>query len=922
MDAATPEQVAKLRQAIALLETQQNDFGLDLAAQVADLRQRLRDLTTISQSGSGSVATGGVAGGENSVVVAGAVYGNIYHLYQSPPGAAMLSPDDFERILNDYLRWVYQTYSRTRLYGIESVQGPPVRNLANVFVPLSLRRFAPLRRQEVEALADDMQGDTARAYRHLVDAKRHQGDRVTFRKLLPLHNHLAIIGGAGSGKSTLLAYLAAHLAAYALQRVRLAIELPEGKPALVPLVIPLRYVRDYEQLCEQSPQERLRDPRAGTLAGFIPWYLARFSPIKTAEDFLHRLLQGGGCLLMLDGLDEVVSRDARGRMRQRVEHLVQEVYPDNQVIVTAREAGYRGDAVFGDDFVRLDVQRLRSRQIRVLVARWCRQLYGTEAVSRTAELMAAIEGINDLRSDRELPPFISTPLMSTMVVSVKWGEAELPRERAKLYEACVKVILQAQYIRDDEARQDLVEWGGLWEEQRNWLAVLAVAMHAGGEAGAAVPEEQVRAALTQELAPAALDAFLVAVRHRGGLLEEKAELFQFLHLTFQEFLVARWLTKQRHEGLPHLQPHLGEDWWREVALLTYGFAQMDHPPFARVYLEWLSTQEGPGDNRLAGLELAGAALLELERPDPAVRLQQALRLQEALGHRNLPGSARLRARAGHTLGSLGDSRFRADAAFLPDEAWLGFVEIPAGPFWMGSAELDREARENEKPQHQVTLPRYFIACYPVTVAQFRVFVEASDHRPSDPDCLKGFANHPVVWVNWSDALAYCRWLTAYLGGADDLPEPLCELVCNQGWQVTLPSEAEWEKAARGSQDKRRYPWGDAFEAEWVNHGGAGIFGTNAVGVLPQGASPYGCLDMCGNVWEWTRSLHGDYPYPSDEMGRKKREDLQSTGEEPRVLRGGAFRSNPQDVRCAVRDDYDARLAYYDVGFRVVLSALP
>jgi hypothetical protein len=130
--------------------------------------------------------------------------------------------------------------------------------------------------------------------------------------------------------------------------------------------------------------------------------------------------------------------------------------------------------VFGDDFVCLDVQRLRSRQIRVLVARWCRQLYDTEAVSRTAELMAAIEEINDLRADRELPPFVSTPLMTTMVVSVKWGETELPRERAKLYEACVKVILQAQYIRDDEARKDLVKWGGFWEEQRNWLAALAV----------------------------------------------------------------------------------------------------------------------------------------------------------------------------------------------------------------------------------------------------------------------------------------------------------------------------------------------------------------------------------------------------------------------------------------------------------------
>jgi hypothetical protein len=183
---------------------------------------------------------------------------------------------------------------------------------------------------------------------------------------------------------------------------------------------------------------------------------------------------------------------------------------------------------------------------------------------------------------------------------------------------CVKVILQAQYVPDDPARQALVEWGGAWEDQRNWLATLALAMHEGGRAGAAVPEVRVREVLQQELAPTSVAQFLEAVRYRGGLLEERAELFQFVHLTFQEFLTARWLAKQRQEAWSHLRPHHTDAWWREVFLLTYGFAQMDHPPFAREYLEWLSTRTGDGAHLLAGLELAGAALLELERPDPEV----------------------------------------------------------------------------------------------------------------------------------------------------------------------------------------------------------------------------------------------------------------------------------------------------------------
>jgi hypothetical protein len=314
-------------------------------------------------------------------------------------------------------------------------------------------------------------------------------------------------------------------------------------------------------------------------------------------------------------------------------------------------------------------------------------------------LVQAIQEINDLRTDRDLPPLVSTPLLTTMVVSVKWGETELPRERAKLYEACVKVILQAQYVPDDPARQALVEWGGAWEDQRNWLATLALAMHEGGRAGAAVPEIRVREVLQGELAPTSVAQFLEAVRYRGGLLEERAELFQFVHLTFQEFLTARWLAKQRQGAWPHLQPNLTDAWWREVFLLTYGFAQMDHPPFAREYLEWLSTQTGDGTHRLAGLELAGAALLELERPDPEVRRHQAERLLRVLRDPTVRAPGSQRVRAGDTLARLGDPRFRADAWYLPDEPLLGFVEIPAGAFWMGSKQRDRVANNDEKPRH-------------------------------------------------------------------------------------------------------------------------------------------------------------------------------------------------------------------------------
>jgi formylglycine-generating enzyme required for sulfatase activity len=549
--------------------------------------------------------------------------------------------------------------------------------------------------------------------------------------------------------------------------------------------------------------------------------------------------------------------------------------------------------VFGDDFVRLDVQRLDNGQIRTLVGNWCVQLYPGEAEPRTDELVQAIQEINDLRADRDLPPLVSTPLLATMVVSVKWGETELPRERAKLYEAC----------------------------ERNWLAALALAMHEGGRAGAAVPEVRVREVLQRELAPTNMAQFLEAVRYRGGLLEERAELFQFVHLTFQEFLTARWLTKQRQGAWPHLRPHLTDAWWREVFLLTYGFAQMDHPPFAREYLAWLSTQTGDGAHRLAGLELAGAALLELERPDPEVRRHQAERLLRALRDPTIlaPGSQRIR--AGDTLARLGDPRFRADAWYLPDEPLLGFVEIPAGAFWMGSTQRDRMAYDDEKPRHRVTLSRYYIARYPVTVAQFRAFVEASRHRPTEEQSLAGLPTHPVVYVNWYDAVAYCDWLTVRLRIWEHTPEPLATLLRQGDWRVILPSEAEWEKAALG-KDGRIYPWGNDPDPDRANYADTGTETTNAVGCFPGGASPYGIEELSGNVWEWTRSLWGEYPYPSERVARSKREALQASVEESRLLRGGVFWLDHRGVRCASRYPLGAHGANLSIGFRVGLAGPP
>ena len=255
---------------------------------------------------------------------------------------------------------------------------------------------------------------------------------------------------------------------------------------------------------------------------------------------------------------------------------------------------------------------------------------------------------------------------------------------------------------------------------------------------------------------------------------------------------------------------------------------------------------------------------------------------------------RERAAAGHVLAILGDNRDL-------DE----LVTVPAGPFLMGSSDADRMADENEKPQHEVTLPAFKIGKYPVTNAQYLRFVEATRHGWWDKGHPPERANQPAVGVSWYDARAYCAWLTeVWRTEGIIVPDEV----------VRLPTEAEWEKAARGS-DSRRYPWGDDSDPKRANYRGTGVDNLSAVGCFPGGVSPYGCLDMAGNVWEWTQSQYKVYPYdPLD-----GRENLEAGDRVGRVLRGGAFRNNVRYIRCACRGGDYPDLRDWNRGFRVVAA---
>jgi formylglycine-generating enzyme required for sulfatase activity len=260
--------------------------------------------------------------------------------------------------------------------------------------------------------------------------------------------------------------------------------------------------------------------------------------------------------------------------------------------------------------------------------------------------------------------------------------------------------------------------------------------------------------------------------------------------------------------------------------------------------------------------------------------------------------------------------FRADAWFLPKDDLLGFVEIPGGPFLMGSdpakdpLAFDNERWPGASPQATVTVPAFYIGRFEVTVAQFGAFVKETGHRP-DEGALRAPPNYPVTMITWPEALAYCRWLEEALKQSPQTPARLQQLL-RDGWHVAPPSEPEWEKAARGT-DGRVYPWGDQPRRDRANFGRSAPMPVGGVS-CPECA--FGLLDMSGNVWEWTRSPYQPYPFdPSDD-----RKDLQTDA--LWVMRGGSFADAERNVRAAIRGGADPGARRGFIGFRVTITSQP
>ena len=725
-------------------------------------------------------------------------------------------------------------------------------------------------------------------------------------------SRLVLLGPAGSGKSTFARYLALSLAGEALRKAEIHLghlnQLPESDepadPAFLPwphgAVLPV-YVelRKFVRSANFPPESETGD------AGHLLSYIETRGPEDPDCGTLLRAAFGGEnrALVILDGLDETpAAEQSRERLKQVIVSFGVR-YPGCRLLVTGRPYAYAAGSTWRLDeagFEEAGLAVFDEGRSRAFIAGWYRhlakrrQLDAEQARERSEDLWREIASRSYLR------PLAECPLMLTMMVDLHAsGGGRLRGGRAGLYEGSVELLLDRWNQTQGKSAADGL--GMDVDAIRRALERLAFDVHrehgVEGEVAAEITDTELWRALGRERSQEGLvdERRVIGYLHErsGILLGESPTRFRFPHRSYQEYLAACHLI---HRGFPKRLREVVEDdpvLWREVVLLAAG--QVAQTSFMVWSLLEILVAEAPladvkaEDPRFLRALYAALAIEEqglwdpVEPPDKAKLERVRSWLERSLEIGAL--SPVDRATGGRVLAVLGDDRrgvgVREDG--IPDIDW---VEIPGGSFQMGGLGGDPIIELNVLP--------FRLSRFPVTNRQFEAFVEDGGYSAKWKDCWtkagwiwkeaqearedvfadRRLSNHPRVDVSWYEAVAFCRWLGEKLG-----------------YEVRLPTEAEWEKAARGT-DGRLYPWGDTFEAERCNVVETGIGRTSAVGSFPSGASPYGVLDSAGNVWEWCST---QWRETYDDSAN---EDLE--GEASRVLRGGAFGLNRDGARCAFR----------------------
>ncbi len=509
----------------------------------------------------------------------------------------------------------------------------------------------------------------------------------------------------------------------------------------------------------------------------------------------------------------------------------------------------------------------------------------------------------------------TNPFMLKMLASVYARRNDLPQNRGKLFQNFVENLLdrerEFQEISDAEQKELIVGLAEIAFEMQNTPATQETKSSPGRQiigASTVISYDRAVQVLGDRLFSLAVCASILS----------KDDQVRFTHQLLQEYFAARCLDvkiqSDEKDQLRATDIWLSERWWKrtnweEAAVLLAGLYSDD---CSRV-VEWIA--EANPEIAAQCVVRSGAALAETTKEK--LRDKWIPRLTDLKGDRE----PEARAAIGRALGLNGwDNRkgvgvIERNGVKLPDIEW---IKIPEGEFQYG----DAKAKYAAKPE-KLWLPEFHISRFPITYSQFQTFLDdpegfndprwfaglaaSEDDRQMQEQYFK-FANHPRETVNWYQAVAFCRWLSWRMGTTFDLKKVTA-------WAVRLPTEFEWEKAGRGV-DGRLYPYGNDFDARKGNtyESESRIGQTSAVGIFPNGASPYGVEEMSGNVWEWCLS---DYNDPKRDAAQENLGEATYP-----VLRGGSWFNIQLNARAVFRHNSHPADRVNYIGFRVLCSRPP
>jgi len=797
-----------------------------------------------------------------------------------------------------YLHWLKKDLPDLSLKGMHSKVTSPVR-LPDIYVPALVMTTAV---EDEEITGTGLQGAVKRSNLELLLSRLDRESQY-------------VSGAPGSGKTTFSFWLCwllteGQLIAHPIEEPEeYREELPTDLMGRLPLLCRLRDFWGHMD-CRRDNGNWTKHQLE---QGLARWLDSKGPDGLTGQDLLDWLAQGR-CLLIFDGFDEVPERhrtpDGISYPRETLLSGLEHALPDwqlvgNRVLLTSRPYGLSDAERRRLGLDESPLQPLPTELQQLFIRRW----YATTHGGEDSELADTLWQHLQARDEPWLDELTANPLLLT-ALCVKFSEGQvLPTDQYELFDAVVENTLYSRFrdatreILPVRRRLEAVAWGMQSGEVLDMEPTCPVAEIRLDQVDTLLAHHAGQNPLSEAGGTTAAQRRDELLTRSGLLLPHGSDHASFYHLMFQDFFAAEQVLRNPAAS---------------IAGLLNGHAA--DPRWHSLFIFLLSGQNRRGNGIDGPLNTFGAVLRPALQPTalgsqalPAILWGRCLELAHTqvpdlgeLGEEffaactaalQLVDNPKERSRLFDALARLGLDR-RPGVGLgpdgLPDIDW---VEIPAGEFIYG---------EGDK-QETLQLDAFSISRYPITNGQYQAFIDDGGYAdarwwqgieqqtPTDPAWREG--NRPRETVSWYEAMAFCRWLS---DGLD--------------MTVSLPTEQQWEKAARGS-DGRTYPWGDDYVQGTANvdekerdNGPNYLQQTTAVGLYPAGASPAGVMDMAGNAWEWCLTKYDrSAAVQPDDSG------------DPRVLRGGSWGHGPEGARSAGCLGDDPGIRGPVIGFRVLFS---